>query len=305
MTKGEITVPGVLRRFDPEEGAAGPGKNGVLPLVFDSPHSGRHYPADFGAAAPASLLRRSEDFAVERLFAAAPRHGATLIAADFPRCYIDPNRPLADLDPLLLDRPWPSPPPREGRSRDGVGLVWRLVGPGQPIYSRRLSHEEIQRRIESYYQPYHREVADTLDRLQARFGAAWFVDCHSMPSQGLPPSQGGQGSQPVALADFVIGDQDGATANPSFRAVAVETLRAMGYRVAVNRPYKGDELIRRHGRPAQGREALQIEVNRRLYMDEARIEAGSGFAELERAIGQLIAALAAYVRAEIGGEIRG
>jgi N-formylglutamate amidohydrolase len=270
---------------------------GTLPLVFDSPHSGAIYPADFQPAAPRRLLRATEDFAVDQLFAAAPAQGAVLLAAEFPRCYVDVNRGLDDLDPLLLDRPWPEALSDKGKSRLGAGLIWRLAGPAQPIYARQLSVAEVRRRLERYYQPYHRELAQVLDQLWDVVGAVWHINCHSMPSLGAPGAVGGKGG----WADFVIGDRDGASAAPEFRARIVDTLREMGYRVAVNEIYKGDELVRRHGRPAARRHSLQIEINRRLYMDECRVERHAGFPRLEADLTRLIGGVARYVRAALGG----
>ncbi len=270
---------------------------GTLPLVFDSPHSGAIYPADFQPAAPQRLLRATEDFDVDRLFAAAPAHGAVLLAAEFPRCYVDVNRRLDDLDPLVLDRPWPGALTDGGKSRLGAGLIWRLAGPAQPIYARQLSVAEVRRRLERYYQPYHRELAQVLDELWGEFGTVWHINCHSMPSLGAPGAAGGNGG----WADFVVGDRDGTSAAPEFRDLVIDALRGMGYRVAVNDIYKGDELVRRHGQPAARRHSLQLEINRRLYMDERRVERHAGFLRLEADLTRLVGSVAQYVRAALGG----
>ena len=276
-------IPGVVNR----RGPVGP----PLPLVFDSPHSGNTLPQDFQPSAPSSLLRLSEDFQIDQLYAAAPEHGAVLVAAEFPRIYIDPNRNARDIDPALLDGDWPDALAPTGKSRLGVGLIWRLIGPKVPIYSAPLPVVAVQRRLQDYYLPYHAEVQSALDRAHHQFGAAWHINCHSMPSIASPQSADAGRARP----DFTISDRDGSTCEIGFLDCVVETLRGLGYDVRVNDPYKGDELIRRHGRPGEARHSLQIEVNRRLYMDEVRIEPNGGFNRLQQDVTRLIAAVAAYV----------
>lgn len=280
-------IPGVLTREDPA--------GDRLPLVFDSPHSGTVYPADFAPAAPASLLRLSEDFQVDRLFAAAPEHGAVLIAAEFPRIYIDPNRGSDDIDPLLLAGDWPGALAPTGKSRLGVGLIWRLVGPATPIYLQPLSVAAVERRLEAYYRPYHAELQAALDAAHDRFGSTWHIDCHSMPSVAGPQSADAGRQRP----DFTVSDLDGTSCEPAFINLVVETLHSFGYDARINDPYKGAELIRRHGRPGETRHSLQIEVNRRLYMDEQRVELHGGFVRLQQDVTKLIAAIAGYVRGRL------
>lgn len=274
--------PGVLVRHDP--------RGASVPVVFDSPHSGAEYPADFEFACPFRLLRQAEDAHVEALYGAAPEHGATLIAALFPRSYIDANRSVDDIDPNLLGELWPGPIAPSDRARVGMGLVRRVCRPGVSLYDRRLTVAEIRHRIETYYHPYHRTVAAAIDAAAARFGAVWHVNCHSMPS-----SRGVR--SPVVgweRADFVLGDRDGSTCSLEFRTVVQRTLERMGYDVRINDPYKGVELVRRFGQPRHGRHSLQIEVNRRLYMDEETLERSAGFAKLKQDIDTLISAITAY-----------
>ena len=274
--------PGVFVRHDPL-GAS-------VPVVFDSPHSGSDYPPDFAYACPLKLLRQAEDAHVDALFAAAPAQGGTLIAALFPRSYIDVNRGLEDIDQQLLDRPWPGPVSASDRARVGMGLVRRVCKPGLAMYNRKLTVEEVRHRIDHYYRPYHAAVGEAIDRASTRFGAVWHVNCHSMPS-----SRGARG--PVNTwerADFVLGDRDGATCAPGFRTMVQRTLQQMGYDVRINDPYKGVELVKRFGQPRVGRHSLQIEVNRRLYMNEETLERTNGFAKLKGDIDTLLAAIAAY-----------
>jgi N-formylglutamate amidohydrolase len=262
-----------------------------VPLVFDSPHSGRDYPDDFRAAVPVDSLRQAEDSYVDELYAAAPAHGATLLTALFPRTYIDPNRSLLDIDATLLDAPWPGPAVPGRKTQLGVGLIWRLLDSGDSIYSRKLTVDEVKQRIVRYHQPYQRAVKDALDAAHAHFGAVWHVNCHSMPALSGRISEEGPGKP---RADFVVGDRDGTTCAPEFTALVASELRAMGYDVRLNDPYKGVELVRAFSDPSAQRHSVQLEVNRRLYMDERTREKSAGFERLRADLERLIAALAAY-----------
>lgn len=264
-----------------------------VPLVFDSPHSGTQYPADFDSVVPHLTLRRAEDTHVEALYAAAPAHGAVLIAAEFPRSYIDTNRSLLDIDAALLDAPWPGPINASNKTEKGIGLVWRLLDTGEPIYRRKLSIAEVQHRIARYYAPYHKAVRDALNAAHKHYGAVWHINCHSMPAMSSLISDEGPG---VARADFVLGDRDGTTCDPAFTTFVALTLRGMGYDVRVNDPYKGVELVRAFSDPAAHRHSLQIEINRKLYMNEETRERNAGFDALQANITRLIAAVARYAR---------
>jgi len=275
----------VYRRHDPT-GAS-------LPLVLDSPHSGTSYPADFDHLPPRAIVRRAEDTHVETLFGAAPDAGATLVEALFPRAYIDPNRHPSDMDPAVLEEPWPGPVAHSRKAELGIGLVWRLAQGGVPMYARPLSVADVERRIALYYEPYHAAVAAALDERHRRFGAVWHLNCHSMPAVGDVMSD----DPGRERAEFVLGDRDGTTCEPEFTAFVAATLSAMGYEVAINDPYKGVELVRKHGRPAERRHSLQIEINRRLYMDEVSLARTAGFGALQADLVRLIEALADYVRA--------
>jgi N-formylglutamate deformylase len=262
-----------------------------VPLVLDSPHSGTQYPADFRPSAAMEELRRAEDTHVDELFGGAPRFGATLIAARFPRSYIDPNRSLLDIDTSLLDAPWPGPAIPSRKTELGVGLVFRLLDSGAPIYDRKLAVAELKERIVRYHQPYQKAVKDALDRVHAHFGAVWHINCHSMSAVSNQVSEEGPGKP---RADFVVGDRDGTTCESAFTEFVVKTLRDMGYETKVNDPYKGVELVRAFSDPARQRHSLQLEINRRLYMDERTRAKSPGFDRLKADLDKLLAAVAAY-----------
>jgi N-formylglutamate deformylase len=226
-----------------------------------------------------------------------PRHGATLVEALFPRAYIDPNRSLADIDLELIDGVWPGPVAVSRKTTQGIGLVWRVARDGAPMYARKLAVDEVQERIDRCYLPYHATLAADLDAAHRAFGAVWHVNCHSMPAVGDANAD----DPGRARADFVLGDRDGTTCAPAYTRTVADILRGMGYDVAINDPYKGVEIVRRYGRPAEHRHSLQIEVNRRLYMDESTLAPNAGYSTLERNLDRVVAALAAFVRTELRG----
>lgn len=267
-----------------------------LPLVCDSPHSGTHYPADFRAAAPAGRLREGEDTHVEALWEAVPAVGGTLVAANFPRVYIDPNRMLDDLDPDLIDGQWPERLAPGEKTRLGFGLIWRNIDAATPIYDRKLSVEEVRNRIETYYRPYHAALSKAVEESHWRFGAVWHLNLHSMPNNAYERLKK---DSPHPLADFVLGDRDGTTCDPEFVGLIETALRDMGYSVARNDPYKGVQLIAQIGRPAERRHSLQIEIRRPLYMDERTRERNSGFATVQRDMGRLLLLVRDYLRKQV------
>ena len=269
----------------------------AIALVCDSPHSGTDYPADYGHAVPRALLRRGEDTHVDALWSAAPAVGATLLAACFPRSYIDPNRTLDDLDAELLDGPWPQPLSPGEKTRLGFGLVWRNINARTPIYDRRLTVAEVQNRIDRYYRPYHAALAGAIETTAARFGGVWHLNLHSMPSDAYERLQIASAHP---LADFVLGDRDGTTCEPEFVALLEEQLRARGYRVARNDPYKGVQLIAQIGQPARGRHSLQVEIRRPVYMDETTRERNADFQTVQSDLTAVLHAIAAYLRDRTG-----
>jgi N-formylglutamate amidohydrolase len=257
-------------------------------LVLDSPHSGWRMPPDFGAALPAEALRDGEDCYIDALWAPAAARGIPLLAAQFPRTYIDANRHAADIDPALLAEPWPGEVRASGKARIGKALVWRTLDDGRPIYARPLSVAELQHRITHYHRPYHQALQRLLGAAHARFGVVHHINCHSMNAVSGPMGEGGAG---VARADIVLGDRDGTSCAPEFTAFVREVLAGFGYEVKVNDPFKGVELVRAYADPAAGRHSLQLEVNKRLYMDSATLERTVGFETLQQHLMALLDAV--------------
>jgi N-formylglutamate amidohydrolase len=261
-----------------------------LPLVLASPHSGSEYPADFVAASRLDplALRQSEDSFVDELFAAAPQLGAPLLSARFPRAYLDVNREAYELDPAMFFDALPnyvnagSP-----RVRIGLGTIARIVANGENIYAGKLRFADAERRIECLYHPYHQVLHRLVQETAAMFGGCLLVDCHSMPS-GSGCGQGG--------ADIVLGDCYGAACAPCIIEAARLLLADRGFRVAINAPYAGGFTTGFYGRPRTHRHALQIEINRALYMDERSYCRKPSFAQLVEDLAHLIERLGQAVQ---------
>lgn len=266
---------------------------GSAPLVLDSPHSGVAYPADFRHSCELAVLRQAEDTHVEKLYDFAPGLGVAWVEALFPRSYIDVNRNTTEFDVTLLEDDWSdaveTDPAALSKVRLGKGLVWRMTDEGTPIYDRKLSAAEVRARIDRCWQPYHAAVAEAIARAHARHGYSIHLNCHSMPAVASAYSTDFPG---LAHADFVIGDRDGTTASPALSQRLCDLLRGFGYEVSYNHPYKGVELVRRYGDPARNRHSIQVEINRKLYMDEATLQPHEGFArlrsDLQRMVQQLL-----------------
>ncbi len=283
-----MTSPPLVVHGPPTHAGATP----ASPLVLDSPHSGFEMPADFGAALPEAALREGEDSFIDTLYRPAAERGVPLLAALFPRTYLDPNRHAADIDPALLAEPWPGELVDSGKSRIGKSLVWRTMIDDAPIYDRLLTVAEVQRRVARCHAPYHATLQRLLDAAHARFGVVFHINCHSMGPWSSLAMEGVDG-QP--RADMVRGDRDGSTCDPALTAFVRDTLAGFGYAVKVNDPFKGVELVRAYAAPALGRHSLQLEVNKRLYMHEDRIETHAGFATLQAHLMQLLQAVEAQV----------
>jgi N-formylglutamate amidohydrolase len=267
----------------------------TVPLVFSSPHSGREYTAAFIASSrlEPQVLRRSEDSYVDELFACVARHGAPLLAASFPRAFCDPNREPFELDPGMFDGPLPEfANTRSPRVAAGLGTIAKVVSSGLNIYAGKLPVAEIDRRITGFYRPYHRRLEELIEATSRRFGWAVLVDCHSMPSVGGATDF----DTGLSRVDIVLGDCFGASCASPITQVVEDGFRGLGYRVVRNTPYAGGFTTRHYGQPRNGVHALQIEINRSLYMSEGRHSKLVGFAGLADDIDRVVAALADQLR---------
>jgi N-formylglutamate deformylase len=264
----------------------------TTPLVLDSPHSGFAFPADFDSVLTEFDLREGEDCFVDQLWMPATERGIGLIAALAPRTYIDFNRHPGDVDLALLEGGrWPDEHVPSGKAAIGKALVWRTLDDGRAIYDRKLSIDEVRRRIERYHRPYHGAVRDRIAATHERFGRSWHINCHSMNAVGGTQGEGGAGR---ARADIVLGDRDGTTCDAEFTELVRGVLAGFGYEVKINDPYKGVELVRAYSDPARGRMSLQLEINKRLYMDEATREKSAGFESVQKHVALLVDALLDY-----------
>ena len=275
--------------FDPVRVTFPPSGVTPIPLVLDSPHSGQHYPADFGFSCDRAQLRMAEDTDIDDLYDFTPAIGATLVCAEFPRSYLDPNRRVEDMDTSLIDGRWPHAVDQSPKTKSGIGLIWRLLGDTSPIYSRKLSVAEVTQRIIQCHAPYWAAVTNAIDSTHAQHGRVLHINCHSMPAVAGPSSWVKLGTQ---FADVVLGDRDGSTCSPEFTALLAEAFQHEGLSVAINDPYKGVELVKRFGRPAENRHSIQVELNRKLYMTEATRERTANYAVLKAALERVMAKVA-------------
>ena len=267
------------------------------PVIFTSAHSGRAYSADLmaGVRLCPLTLRRSEDCFVDDLFGAAPLHGAPLLAANFPRAFCDANREAWELDPAMFSDRLPDwVNTSSSRVNAGLGTIAKVVASGEAIYATKLEFAEAERRIFTYWRPFHETLAHLIADIRARFGYCLLIDCHSMPSsnQGRRPSM-----RPV---DFVLGDLHGSSCASRVTRAAEAVLNSKGYLVRRNDPYAGGYITRHYGRPADDVHVLQIEVARALYMDEARIEPLPDLPLVRQHITDLVAAMTRQVHDLIG-----
>lgn len=266
----------------------------MSPVVFASPHSGRLYPKGFLESALASPLdlRRIEDAYVDRLLADVHQAGAPVLCGLVARGFVDLNRAESEMDPHMFENPaasWFAQ--RSPRVEAGLGCIPRVAYNGAPIYARKLPREEAERRMEAVYRPYHRALEALLRRAQAMFGQAWLIDCHSMPAEAEAAARS---------PDIVIGDRFGASCAPGLADLVEGLFRARGYTTARNSPYAGGYATLAHGQPGIGRHALQIEVRRTLYLDEANVEPHDGFLTLRRHMGEVAQEICDFTRREVG-----
>ena len=264
------------------EAAAGSGPGGRF--VFASPHSGSIYPADLGCdpALPVRSLRSAEDALVDRLIAPGLSHGATLVTARLARAYLDLNRDPGELDPVLIEG---ADPPASPRALAGYGVLPRLSGDGLPLYARRLPLTEAQARIDRVHRPYHAALEAEMRAARDRRGEAVLIDWHSMPARAAQGAEGQRGP------DVVLGDRHGSSCPAELTRRLTRAFEALGWRVALNHPYAGGYTTQAWARPEEGFHAVQIELNRALYFDEAAGTPGPGWSRTARGVARVIARL--------------
>lgn len=260
-------------------------------VIFASPHSGRHYPADFldRASLNEREIRSSEDAFVDDLFSHVVDFGAPFLSAEAPRAFLDLNRGADELDPAVIDGVRRSA--HNPRIASGLGVIPRVVSNGRPIYSGKLPLSEAHSRIRSYWRPYHDQLQTLVDESHRTFGEAVLIDCHSMPHEAL------EGIGGSARPDVVLGDRFGAAAASSVVEQIEAAFSAAGFKVARNMPFAGAYICQHYGRPSRRQHAVQVEIDRSLYMDEARIEPRADFAEFQALIAGVAAELAEIGRA--------
>ncbi|MCH4549036.1 N-formylglutamate amidohydrolase [Rhizobium sp. WYCCWR 11279] len=263
----------------------------TIPFVYNSPHSGRIYPPEFIAQSRLEgiAIRRSEDHYVDELFGSAVALGAPLLAANFPRAYLDVNREPYELDPRMFDGLLPPYANVNSlRVAGGLGTIPRIVAENMEIYARRLPVQEGLDRVEAVYKPYHAALRRLIARTHVQFGFGVLIDCHSMPGNVRVAGS-------TARPDFIIGDRYGTSASAELSRAAIAILEEMGFAAIRNKPYAGGFITEHYGRPSRGLHALQIEVNRAIYVDEVTLEKREDFAEVADAVTDFMQQMAEYV----------
>ena len=260
----------------------------TTPVVFSSPHSGRDYPVHFlqSALLDRHVIRSSEDAFVDRLFEMAPQLGAPLLAAKVPRAFIDLNRAADELDPAVIEgvvRVAHNP-----RVMSGLGVIPRVVAGGRAIYRGKLSLHEAEARISRYWHPYHQALKGLMEETLAGFGQAVLIDCHSMPHEAIEAHA--RPGQPKP--EVVLGDRFGAAAGRDVMEQVEAAFAGAGFRVARNAPFAGAYIAQAYGRPSRGWHVVQVEIDRALYMDEARIVPSAGFDSFRTVMAGVVAELA-------------
>jgi N-formylglutamate deformylase len=272
--------PGLFLRYAP---AAAP-----APLLVDVSRSGREYPPQYRTPLPFTTVHDNVSMYLEDLYAATPSLGGTLLYCCFPNTWIDVNRSELDMDPALVDGQWPVPLKPTARTLEGLGLIKTRSRYGEPFQERKLTVAEIEERLDLYYRPYHAELKRIVNALHGRFGVLRQISCHCMSAVGAPthPDAG------KPRADFCVSDLHGKTASREAMELVVETLKSYGYSVSVNDPYVGNELIARHGNPALGIDSIQVEINKKLFIDTKTFRKTPGYAKLKADLSRLLKTVA-------------
>lgn len=286
MTNSDSTVSGGVS-FDLRNPHAS-----ELPLVVDSPHSWGLWPEDVPSIAPSTALATSWDAYVDELWCFALSAKAPLLSAKFHRSFIDANRARDDIDPGMLEGAWPCPVQPTDKSDRGFGLIRRYALPSVPVYDHLLSVDEVQRRIQKFYDPYHQQLEELIEKTHSKWDMSLHLNCHSMKSVGNAMNDDNGRARP----DIVVSDMDGLTSSPLWTNTVAEILRNQGYSVSVNDPYKGAELIKRYSQPDRDRHSVQIELNRALYMNEKTFEKSDDFKLVSQTLKNFILDLEKFLK---------
>ncbi|PWJ10919.1 N-formylglutamate amidohydrolase [Jannaschia seohaensis] len=263
----------------------------TAPVVVASPHSGRNYGWEFlsRTVLDSERIRSSEDAYVDLLLDRVPALGVPVLLAEVPRAVLDLNRAAEELDPAVIrDVPRGATNPRVS---SGLGVIPRVVAQGRAIYRGKISHAEALERIEQVWHPYHTQLDALLAEAQAQFGHALLIDCHSMPHEAIEGSGGARGTP-----EIVLGDRFGASSDPGLVEMVEEVFTDLGFRVARNAPFAGAYTMQAYGKPAQGRHALQIEIDRALYLDEARVRPNDRFDGMQNLMTEALSRICAAMR---------
>ena len=279
--------PGLFLRYEPTTAA--------VPLIVDVSRSGREYPPEYRSPLPFTTVHDNVSMHVEELYGGAPRQGATLLYCMFPNTWIDVNRDELDMDPAVVDGDWPIALRPTPRTLEGLGLIKSKSRHGEAFQERKLTVAEIGERLDKYYRPYHAELKRIIDDLYARFGVLRQISCHCMSAVGAPTHPDAGKPRP----DFCVSDLNGTTTTPEFLALVVDTLKGVGYSVNVNDPYIDNVLIGRNSDPARGIDSVQIEINKKLFMDTRTFRATAGLAKLKADIDRLLAVIIADTRQHV------
>jgi N-formylglutamate deformylase len=273
-------APGLFLRYEPKVEA--------VPLLVDVSRSGREYPREYRSPLPFTTVHDNVSMYVEDIWAGAPYAGATMLYCSFPNTWIDVNRSELDMDPAAIDGKWPVELEPTARTLEGLGLIKTKARYGEPFQERKLAVWEVEERLNKYYRPYHAELKRIADDLYNRFGVLRQISCHCMSSVGAPthPDAG------KPRADFCVSDIRGTTASKDAMELVVETLKGCGYSVAVNDPYIGNELLKRIADPARGIDSIQVEINKKLFMDTKTFRPTDGLPKVKRDLDRLLAVVA-------------
>jgi len=281
-------MPGVFLRYNPLGRA--------IPLIVDVSRSGREYPPEFRSPASFTDVHDNVSMYVDELWQSAPSVGATLLYAMFPNTFIDVNRGKLDIDASLIEGEWPEPLTPTGFTERGLGLLKKVTRYGEPMHERKLTVAEVTDRLQRYYEPYHAELAAIVSRTRATFGRAWHLSCHCMSAVGAPthPDKG----QP--RADICLGNIDGLTSSDEFIQFVRRSFEDVGYSVSVNVPYKGAEINRRYGDPANRVESILVEANKKLFMDVKTFKKTEAFAKVQRDFATVLDTIARLAARQVG-----